>query len=321
MTNSDPAATPHVWDATALLAKARRYIEQMQACDHADWQFAFWSSLALELIARASLSQISPTLLAETNEKDASQLYFALGHAPNTQKFTPKSIGIGEVLNRLQSMNTSFDKELRDFCSIHTGMRNAELHSAAMPFDEIKSSAWLWKFYRSCEVLTVSLGLDLTNLLGLEEAAFAKHQINAAKDEAAKAVLGTIKSFREVWQSKPEKDRTKLAEKAQAWASRQEGHVVDCPACASEALLDGDPIGSPKRTLKEDMVIETQAKVPSQFQCVACNLKINGLSQLSAAGLGSPFKTTATFNAAEYFYSGDDGSDEGRYDDDNNEPF
>lgn len=317
MSNSTPAASPHVWNDTALLSKARRYIEQMQACDHDDWRFAFWSSLALELIARASLAKISPVLLAETNEW--TQLYFALGHTPTAQKFIPKSVGISEVLTRLQAINPAFEKELRDFCSIHTGMRNAEVHSAELPFEDLKASTWLWKFYRSCEVLLVALNVDLNSLLGPEEAAFARQQIDAAKDEAAKAVLGTIKSFKEVWQAKPEKEHKKLTEKAQAWASRQEGHIVDCPACSCEALLDGDPIAAPKKTLKEDMIVETQAMVPSQFQCVACGLKINGLSQLSAAGLGSPFKRTATYNAAEYFYPGDD--EDGQFEDDNNEPY
>ena len=128
MSKSNPSASPHVWNDAALLSKARRYIEEMQAYDHDDWQFAFWSSLALELIARASLANVSPVLLAETNEW--TQLYFALGHTPTTQEFIPKSVGISEVLTRLQAINPAFEKELRDFCSIHTGMRNAELHSA-----------------------------------------------------------------------------------------------------------------------------------------------------------------------------------------------
>lgn len=317
MSNSFPAPSPHVWNHTALLSKARRYVEQMQGYDHDDWQFAFWSSLALELIARSSLAHVSPVMLADTNEW--AQLYFALGHSPTTQKFVPKSIGISEVLNRLQAINPAFEKELRDFCSIHTGMRNAELHSAEMPFEVLKASTWLWKFYRSCEVLLASQSVDLENLLGPDEAVFAKQQVVAAKDEAAKAVLGTIKSFKEVWQAKSVAERKKLTEKAQAWASRQDGHIVACPACSSEALLEGEPIAAPKQVLKEDMVVITQAMVPSRFQCVACGLKINGLSQLSAADLGSPFKTTLTFNAADYFYSGDD--DDGRYEDDNNEPF
>jgi hypothetical protein len=319
MSKSTPAAAPHVWNDTALLSKARRYVEQMQTCDHDDWRFAFWSSLALELIARASLAKVSPVLLADSNNNEWTQLYFALGYTPTAQKFIPKSAAISDVLTRLQAINPTFEKELRDFCSVHIAMRNAELHSAEMPFEDLKASTWLWKFYRSCEVHLASLNVDLINLLGPEQAAFAKQQIDAAKDEAAKAVLGTIKSFKEVWEAKPEKERNKLTEKADAWASRQAGHIVDCPACSCEALLGGDPIAAPKKTLKNDVVIETQAMAPSQFQCVACGLKINGLSQLSAAGLGSPFKKTATYNAAEYFYPGDD--EHGGYEDDNNEPL
>src|SRR5208337_4208583 len=303
MNKATPAATPHVWNDVALLSKARRYVEQMQAYDHADWQFAFWSSLALELIARASLARISAVLLADTSEW--TQLYFALGHTPTIQKFIPKSIGISEVLTRLQAINQAFEKELRDFCSIHTGMRNAELHSADVPFEDLKASTWLWKFYRSCEVLLASFNVDLKGLLGPAEAEIAKQQINAAKDEAAKAVLGSIKSFKEVWLAKPEKERKKLTQKSQAWASRQKGHIVDCPACSCEALLDGVPIAAPKKMLKEDMIVETQSMAPSQFQYIACGLKMTGLSQLSAAGLGSPFKTTATYNAASHFYPGD----------------
>jgi hypothetical protein len=318
MTKSTPAASPHIWSDAALLAKARRYIEEMQTYDHDDWRFAFWSSLALELIARASLAKVSPVLVADATEW--AQLYFALGHAPTATKFTPKSVGISEVLNRLQAITPEFGKELRDFCSIHTGMRNAELHSAEMPFEDLKASTWLWKFYRSCEVLLARLNVDLPSLLGAEEATFAKQQIEAARDEAAKAVLGTIKSFKEVWEAKPAEERKKLAEKAKAWASREDGHVAPCPACSSEALLNGDAISAPKRALKGDMVVETQAMAPSRFQCVACGLKINSASQLSAANLGNPFKTTATYNAADYFYPDDD-NESWRYEDDNNEPI
>jgi hypothetical protein len=117
------------------------------------------------------------------------------------------------------------------------------------------------------------MNVNLTDLLGPDEAAFAAQQIAAAKDEAAKAVLGTIKSHKEVWQAKPEKERKKLAGKAHALALRQTGHVVACPACSCDALLFGNPLAAPKKTLEEDLVIETQTKVPSQFQCFACGLK------------------------------------------------
>jgi hypothetical protein len=55
-----------VWDSTALLNKAQRYIEEMQEHSHSDWKAVLWSSLALELLARAALAKFSPALLADT---------------------------------------------------------------------------------------------------------------------------------------------------------------------------------------------------------------------------------------------------------------
>jgi ribosomal protein L37AE/L43A len=38
----------------------------------------------------------------------------------------------------------------------------------------------------------------------------------------------------------------------------------------------------------------------SLFECVACGLKISGLSYLSACGLGDTYTGTFTYDAAEY---------------------
>jgi len=41
--------------------------------------------------------------------------------------------------------------------------------------------------------------------------------------------------------------------------------------------------------------------LPSAFECVACGLKIAGLSKLSACGLGDGFIATSTLSPAEFF--------------------
>ena len=40
---------------------------------------------------------------------------------------------------------------------------------------------------------------------------------------------------------------------------------------------------------------------PSSFECVACGLRILGLSKLSAAGLGDAYTAKSSFTAAEFF--------------------
>ena len=66
-----------------------------------------------------------------------------------------------------------------------------------------------------------------------------------------------------------------------------------------------------------DLIIETQDYLPVKFECIACKLKISGLSQLSACGLGNVFKHTSTYDAANYYAPQDDYDG---YEDDNNEP-
>tara|TARA_R110001606_G_scaffold29681_12_gene92466 strand:- start:3666 stop:3890 length:225 start_codon:yes stop_codon:yes gene_type:complete len=74
---------------------------------------------------------------------------------------------------------------------------------------------------------------------------------------------------------------------------------VDCPACNSISLLQGEAISAPKKELDNDIIIEKQEYLPAQFECVACNLKISGFSRLNAIGLGDRFVNTQRYDAAE----------------------
>ena len=51
----------------------------------------------------------------------------------------------------------------------------------------------------------------------------------------------------------------------------------------------------------QDVVVQKQTMLPSAFECVACRLKISGLSKLVACGLGDAFVSTTTLSPAEFF--------------------
>lgn len=316
MTSPVASKVPSVWDSAGLLAKAQRYFEEMLRHDRDDWRFAFWSSLTLEVVARAALAHINPALLAEAD--DWNNLYYALGYTPTAPKFSPKSIPITRVLDRLQDLIPDFDKELKNACVVHTGKRNAELHSNDSPFDNAKDSEWLPLFYRSCLVLLAFMGKQLSDLVGADEAAVAKSLIDAATDKAAQAAAGTIAAHSKVWSAKDDAFRQSMAAMAATWALPQSGHVVDCPACQSKALLVGGPIAAPTKTINEHKITERQTFLPSKFECIACGLKVSGLSQLTAAGLGNSYKRTLTYDAAEYYGPADPDDDP---EEDNNEPY
>lgn len=287
----------------------------MSAINSDDWEYALWSSLSLEFLARAALANVSPALLVDTN-KSWSSLYHSLGFTPTEKKFTHKSIAISEVFERLVVTLPDFTEENRNFGIQHTGRRNAELHSGELAFDGIKGSTWQPRFYRTCEILLNSLGMTLADFVGSKEADVAKQLIAAAADDSAKEVVGEVEAHKKVWLAKEDKERFTLGTQAAVWATRQVGHRVDCPACASKALVVGEPVSAPIQKLNDGEITETQEYLPNQFECIACGLKIAGLSRLSVVGLGDRYKKTQIYDAAEYyapedFYAG--------FEDDNNE--
>lgn len=310
-----PAKGRHPWSAEGLLTKAQRYREEMSKHSPDDWRFALWSSLTLEFLARAVIASRSPALLADPRERD--NLFYALGHTPTAKKFVPRSIDTRTVLASLRELVPTFTSELEGFSAQHFARRNEELHSAGLPFDGGHAS-WLPMYYEACSVLLKVLGKTLAFLLGTSEATAARKMIAASKSESAKAVLKTIATHKKQWTSLSGPEHTKLRQQATAWATRHAGHRVQCPSCASTALVTGVPIAAPSKNLKEDIIVETQQYLPATFECVACKLKISGLSRLTASGLGSPYKATFSFDAAEYYRPDDDDEFYG-FDDDNNE--
>ncbi|MDE2577764.1 MAG: hypothetical protein KGL46_03070 [Hyphomicrobiales bacterium] len=311
-----PGNTPASYDPEALYLKAERYIQQMGEFDSDAWQYALWSSLALEFLARAALANVSPALIADT-DKSWSSLYHALGFTPTEERFAPKSITVNEVFKRLTAIFPAFAKEHESFGVQHTGRRNAELHSGELAFDGVKGSSWQPRFYQTCEVLLTSMGVTLEDFLGQDEAKVARKLITAAADESAKSVKGEVDAHKKVWFSKPNNDRKTLITQASVWATRQAGHRVDCPACTSQALVWGEPVSAAQQRLSDGAITESQEFLPNRFECVACGMKINGLSRLAVIGLSDRYKKTQVYDAAEYYAPEDDYS---RYEEDNNEP-
>ena len=198
-------ATPDysgIWDADALLAKSKRYVEKMLATSRDDWDFALWSSQALEFLMRAALADYGAALLADTSGDDVSHLLNAMGIQPKAKKYIPKSVATSDVINRLELIIPEFTSELAGFCRRHTSLRNAELHSAQLAFDGVKHSTWLPIFYKTCKVLLINLGRNLPDLFPHDECDTAEKLIAVIADEAANAVKATIDAHRTVWKDK-----------------------------------------------------------------------------------------------------------------------
>ncbi|WP_336960961.1 hypothetical protein [Sphingobium aquiterrae] len=304
------------WDSQALYDKAARYMQQVEGLDSDEWDYALWSSLALELLARAALANVHPALLAEP-DKNGSNLVSALGFEPIEKKFSPKSITVAEVFRRLAAMLPDFAAEHESFGIQHTGRRNAELHSGEIGFDGVKGSSWQPRFYQTCSVLLASMGVTLEEFVGADEAKAAEAIMAAAADESAKVVKGDVEAHSKVWQAKGTDERATLTAQAQVWATRQAGHRVGCPACGSQALVVGGPVTAPARKLEGDEIVEKQEYLPNHFECIACGLKMTGLSRLAVVGLAGRYIKTQVYDAAEYYAPPED--EYAGYEEDNNE--
>lgn len=312
----EPGTLGVAWTPEALYDKAERYIQQAQGLDTDAWDYALWSSLSLELLARAALANVHPALLAEP-DRLGSNLASALGFEPLEKKFAPKSIPVVEVFRRLTVLLPAFQAEHESFGVQHTGRRNAELHSGEVGFDGLKGASWQPRFYQTCKALLESMGMTLEEFVGADEAKVANALIAAAADESAKAVQGDVDAHRKVWTGKAEEERVTLGAQAKVWASRQAGHRVTCPACSSPALVFGGPVAAATRKLVDDIIIERQEYLPTHFECVACELKINNLSRLAVVGLANRFTNTQEYDAAEYYAPPPD--EWAGFEDDNNE--
>lgn len=68
------------WSSESLYNKARLYAQRAHDEPVESALFGFWMSLSLELLARASLAQIHPVLLADPKEQD--NIHYAFGIIP-----------------------------------------------------------------------------------------------------------------------------------------------------------------------------------------------------------------------------------------------
>lgn len=307
----------HEWSKDALFSKAQLYAEAMADNEDTSWQFGLWSAFTLEMLVRALVANTSPVLLADI--RDWNNMLYGLGHAPNKQKFVPKSAAISELISRAEDLCAEFTREHANFCASHFARRNSEVHTGNLPFENLGLSSWLPMFYSVCAVLLGAIGESIGSLFDAETSRRANEEIVALKDETANVVKGTIAAHKTVWDQKTDQERSVAMKQAETTSLRHYGHRVSCPSCGSIALLNGKAAGAPKRAVDEDGVVERQVMRPEGFHCVACGLKIAGYSKLLAAGLGDTYLSTSHYDAMEYFEIDLDAHIRSMAEDDNNE--
>ena len=290
-----------IWDREPLWVKSKLFLERAFEQEPDDPQYGLWCSLGLELLARAALASVSPTLLAEP-DRNHQNLLHALGVGPKLS--TPKSISVSQVFTHCQNLFAAFTQQDLKASMALINRRNAELHSAEAAFDTYPSKHWLPGFYHACASLVKVLDQNLENLLGPEHARIAAIILRESKEGVLGRVKASIAAHRRVFDEKAPAERQKAITAARSQTAKlvhEQHHKVACPACGSDAMVKGDAFGPEKLDHEDGNIVVRQAVSPTGFTCLACGLSLTGYAELDVADLGGTYTRRTTFSPEDYY--------------------
>ena len=269
-----------MWTEEDYWQKSRLYIRRAQSAGGDDSLYPFWMSLALEFIARAALSKVSPVLNADV--RDVENIYFALGL---TEVGTPKTIPLHSVFGRCVTVVDGFEGRHKNFCGFLGTQRNEELHTGSLPFENLKLQDWLQSYYEVLDILCRHLRHSLEDILGEDEAASARALLQASAAGLESSVKQEIADRSKAFDAKPEEQRQQLRRHAQASSlaasvTSEVPKLVDCPACSSMGLVEARPIRRSRPYFESDMLLEEVTASTQSFSCAACGLRLPSASHV-----------------------------------------
>jgi hypothetical protein len=287
------------WNFEDLWNKAKLYIERGLESDRESDLFPFWNSLGLELLARATLAKIHPALLADPQQGE--NILYACGF-PGRKP--PKSVPIKTVFHRLTVIVPEFTESDFKFATSLMEVRNAELHSGELAFDNYPSKLWFPEFLRICNILVKYNGKILEELLGEKDAKAALDTISALESKKVKDVNNLIalkkKEFDvldvEVRLEKVKESKVLVSQNK--WGNKK---VRKCPACGTEGLLSGEVVKYLRPQVDEDFIREKAVIIPTKFNCFSCSLKLDTHEQVYIADMGDQFTLEGFRDPQDYY--------------------
>lgn len=296
----NPALSPD-----ALYAKSQLYIRRGSRAkgDGEFEEYQLWASLALELLGKAVLANVHPSLVADPQHYES--LFAACGReiSPDVRTITAKTLFI-----RLGHIDKAFDARHQKFCEQVSLRRNAELHSGESPFSGMKPELWEREYWGAVVVLLEMQEENLEAWLSAYDAKAPAEIVEKANEARQWAVADRIKRAREdfVAKYKDLKQREKIiaqADNFRWWEQRAKIHLSPdgeqrqkCPACEANALLLGtvfqeeilDEVPDEESYME---VVEKHFSV-EEFFCPACGLHLFGTDEIAAAKLTDVFTET-----------------------------
>ena len=275
-----------MWSEDELWAKGKLYVQRALEVGREDSLYPFWMSLALEFLARAALSKISPVLNADQREE--KNILFGLGIETSG---TPKTIPLHTVYSRCERLVQGFEKSHRNFCDFLGFQRNEELHTGGLPFENLKLQDWLKDYFTVVEVLCRHLERSLEDLLGNVEGGAARELLLADSAQLESSVKEMVAAHMKVFDGKLEAEKSNLREEARVGCRFPDDSSkrVDCPSCSSPNLVRGREIGRSRPYYEDGNLLEEVTMLSQSYYCHACGLNLPTLAHIQWSGIELEF--------------------------------
>ncbi|QCU78672.1 hypothetical protein E7744_11330 [Citricoccus sp. SGAir0253] len=274
--------------------KAKLFINRSMDNDPRSFdERAMWATLALELLAKAALSNQSPVLIADPND-DAS-LLGASGLVSAESSF--KSVRATTVYRRCKRAFRPFDEKKAEKFAV---ARNEYLHGGGVAFSAIPEDIWWADFWSLAAPLVDALDKEVEDIVGVQRAEMVRRHLQNNRTYLAERVESLLSRAKARYEDR-RSGRISTARSKQ-WKSAHEisaglRYSTDeiCPACAEWGLLEAEEVenmriehwGDPMEGFGYRGVADAMA---DYFACEHCQLVLNDYELLEAAGIDPTFE-------------------------------
>ena len=289
----------------ALFSKSKIYMGRgLRAKNVNDMEeYQLWASLALELLAKSTLSNLHPALVADPTHYQS--LFSACGHplSPDVKTITAKTL-----FERLLHISKKFDKRIQHFCEQQALRRNSEIHSGESPFSGMSPDAWEAKYWHAAHILLELQKKDLEQWLGADKSQAPKQLLSETQNAIAMMVKTkfdhALDDFRKEHKNESKrKEAIELSKKEKHWGHFErfnffvDNYQLDeCPVCGGDGVLGGTQYDEEisEEQDPDDPFVEYVdiTYVTDEFVCLACNLHLQGSQEIHASTLPDEFYDT-----------------------------
>lgn len=248
-------------DPDKLYLKSKLYAQKVFECQQASKSedAQLWAAVALELLGKAALSALHPSLVVDLKNGDKNP-NILLEAAGISSKTNVKTIDASTTYARLKHIIPFFSTSVHDFAIDLANRRNTELHSGLSLMENRQDQEWSPRFWYASDLILSALGKDLKNWVGkggkdLEKSVESWRKV---KEEAAQGYVEEKRLAFDAFltqRKRPSKNQENDEENGNLEVVKNvdEEDYQDCfffqydkywkhecPACANQAVVAGD---------------------------------------------------------------------------------